>query len=231
MHQQFMETIGEIDTVLDSLSGSKAAGKRKVTNDLVEKNEAAWKEAVDGTIAYLDAQPIEIQAAVVNAFKSKLDEKYGKEVTGYIEGLVDQQPVQQPLATEEEGEKLSKQRSELYQRVKAIVELNESVGGDPLDMPKMRRGSSGKRGPRNLSLFVFEIDGEEVDMTVGQIAKNNGYEKASELTEALREFGFDTREGSEFDNFELPNGKKLSGVRQDDEDEEKEPEEAPEENS
>jgi hypothetical protein len=71
-----------------------------------------------------------------------------------------------------------------------------------------------------LSLFTFFIDDEEVDLTIGQIAKENGYEKASDLTKALRNEGFDTREGNEFGPITLPNGKVLSGVRDDAEDDE-----------
>ena len=89
----------------------------------------------------------------------------------------------------------------------------------------MRRGSTGKRGPRNLSLFTFWIDGDEVDMTIGQIAKENGYDKAGDLTKALRAAGFDTKDGDSFSNFKLPNGKVLTGERDDSEEEEEDTDE------
>ena len=103
------------------------------------------------------------------------------------------------------------------------MELAATVADEDLEMPRVRRGSSGKRGPRNMSLFVYSIDGVEVeDASIGQIAKENGYEKAAELTAALKATGFDTHKGTEFDNFTLPNGKILSGFKPDDDEEEEE---------
>lgn len=224
IHAQLMETVDEIDTKLDSLTGGKTAGKRKIVNDLMEKHSAKWSQAVNDTVAFVQQQDPEVQAAVVSAFMSELRKNFDKGVSNYIEALVDSQPVQEPLITEEEAAVLSTQRSELYQKIKAIVQLAETVDEGPFDMPKMRRGSTGKRGPRNLSLFTFWIDGDEVDMTIGQIAKENGYDKASELTKALRESGFDTRDGDSFEDFELPNGKLLSGQRDDSEDDDEDSE-------
>ena len=221
IYTQMMGAVEEIDTKLDSLSGGKTAGKRKIVNDLVEKHSSVHNQAVNDTIAFIEQQDAEIQAAVVNAFQTALRKNFDKEVNAYIEGLVDSQPVQEPLVSEEEAAVLSGQRSELYQQIKSIAAVAESIGeGDDFELPKMRRGSTGKRGPRNLSLFTFWIDGEEVDMTIGQIAKENGYDKASELTKALRANGFDTKDGDSFADFFLPNGKVLTGERDDSEDDE-----------
>ena len=217
IYQQMMEAVNEIDVKLDSLSGGKTAGKRKIVSDLMEKHESVWSNAVTDIVNFVNGQDPEVQTAVVSALESALRKNFDKSVNAYVEGLVDSQPVQQPLVSEEEAAVLSSQRSELYQQIKAIVGLAESIGEEGFEMPKMRRGSTGKRGPRNLSLFTFWIDGEEVDMTIGQIAKDNGYDKASDLTKALREAGFDTKDGDSFEDFELPNGKTLSGQRDDSE--------------
>ena len=220
IYGQMMETISEIDVQLDSLSGGKTAGKRKIINELTEKHNDVWSKAVTDVTAFIETQDEETQAAIVNAFQTALRSNFDKSVNSYVEGLVDAQPEQVALISEDEAAVLSGQRSELYQKVKAIVGLAESVDEGPFEMPKMRRGSTGKRGPRNLSLFTFWIDGEEVDETIGNIAKQNGYDKAGDLTKGLREAGFDTKDGDSFPDFTLPNGKVLTGTRDDSEDDE-----------
>ncbi len=228
LYNSLSEVLDELDSALDSLSDSTSVGKRKLTNELIEKHESSWSEAVSKTVTFVKAQPIEVQTAVVQAFYQNLRKNFDKEINGYLEGLVEAQPVQKPLISEDQVEEYSTKRKEVYKKIKAIVELGESVGEEGMEMPRQRKGSTGKRGPRNLSLFVFWIDDEEVDMTIGQIAKENGYEKAADLTKALRESGFDTKEGSSFANFELPNGKILSGERDDSDEEEEEDEVSPE---
>lgn len=217
LYDNLMEAIGEIDTALDSLSDSSTVGKRKVTNDLVAKHETVWSGPLGDLVEFVSGQSIEVQTAVVSAFQATLRKEFDKAISSYVEGVVESQPVQEPLITEDEAAVYSEKRSEIYKKLKSIVELADSIGEEGYEMPRMRRGSTGKRGPRNLSLFTFWIDDEEVDMTIGQIAKDNGYEKAKDLTEALRESGFDTKDGDSFDSFTLPNGKVLSGQRDDEE--------------
>lgn len=227
MYDSLMEVINEIDTKLDSLTGGKSASKTKILNGLVQENSSLWESAANDMIAQLKTLDPDKQAAVYTGFVSKLRKEFDKEVNSYVEGIVDAQPVQEALITPEEAEVLSKKRSEVYQKVKSVVELADTFG-EEFEMPKIRRGSTGKRGPRNLSLFTWFIDGvEQEDTSIGEIAKNNGYEKAAELTEALRKSGFDTKDGAELENFTLPNGKTLSGYRDDSEEEETEVEESP----
>lgn len=230
VYDQMMEAIADIDTQVDSLTGGKSAGKRKVTSDLVVANQELCDNATTMIVGqltdekYSDEQRVALYSAIVSGLKAKFEES----TSAYVSAIVDTQPEQLPLVTPEEAAVLSTQRSALYQKVKSIVDIQQSLGGEEWDMPKMKRGSSGKRGPRNLSLFTWSLDGEEIDETIGNIAKANGYDKASELTKALREGAtvpaeFDTREGDTLTSFTLPNGKVLSGFRDDtepDEDEE-----------
>jgi len=220
IHGKLLEAINEIDAQLDSLSGGKAAGKRKIVADLTDKHSTVYRAALDDVLGFIKNLDAEKKAAVVSAFQTELRKSFDAEVSAYVEALVESQPVQEALITPEQAETLSKQRSELYQQIKAVVGVAESVGEEPLEMPSSRRGASGPRGPRNLSMFTFYINDEEVDKTIGQIAKENGYEKSADLTKALRDSGFDTKDGVSFDDFELPNGKILSGQRNEDEDEE-----------
>lgn len=233
-YDKLMAAINQIDVELDSLTGEGSSIRRRIVNDLVEKHGDVFNPAIASIVENIKNLPDEQRIAAVNAFVNTIRKEFGKSTEAILDTMVAAAPKQQPLITEEQAEVRQKQRSELYQKVKSIVELAASVFDEgEWDMPPMRRGSTGKRGPRNLSLFTFFIDGAEVDMTIGQIAKENGYEKAADLTKALREKneetgwkGFDTREGEKFDGFKLPNGKILAGVRPaDDEDD---PEDDPE---
>ncbi len=228
MYGELKTAIDEIDNLLDSVSGSKTVGKRKVVSDLVAKHEASWKSAVDSTVSGLSNMDPETKAAVYYALVNNLRSNFDKEVVGYVDGLVDALPTQEALISEEQVGEYSEKRSQLYSKIKTVVELADTLGGEKLELPRVRRGSSGKRGPRNLSLFTFFINGEEVDLTIGQIAKENGYDKASELTAALKAAGIDTHSGAEIPDFTLPNGKVLSGYRPEDDDDDEDDETAEE---
>ena len=227
-YDEMIEAINQIDVELDSLTGSTTGTKRAVITDLVTKHESVYSNPIEQIITNLESMDAEQQAAAYHAFSEALETNFGKAAKAYVDAKVDSMPTPEPMINEEEAAKRSEQRSALYQKVKAIVNLVSTVHDEEWAMPKMRRGSKGKRGKRNLSMFVFMIDGEEVDLTIGEIAKDNGYEKASELTKALREttfvdedgkeFKFNTTTGTQFDNFKLPNGKLLSGYRPDDDD-------------
>ena len=111
IYNELFEGINEIDVLLDSVSGSKAAGKRKVISDLTSKHEAFWKDAVDTTVTQLSTLDAEQQAAAYYALVNTLRTNFDKSVTGYIDGLVDAQPKQEALISEDDVAKYSEKRS------------------------------------------------------------------------------------------------------------------------
>jgi hypothetical protein len=225
IHAELMASIQEIDQVLDTLSGSKTAGRRKIINDMVSNAEGTWQPVAEQVSDFLKGMDESQRTAVFFGVVETLRKEFEKAASSYVEAVVDAQPKQEAVVTPEQAEQLNANRKELYAKIKPIVELAEQIEGETLEMPKVRRGSSGPRGKRAMSLLTYFIDGEEVDMTPGQIAKENGYEAAKDFTQALRDAGYDVSTVTEINNFKLPNGKVLNAVLDDGSDEEEESDE------
>jgi hypothetical protein len=225
IHAELMASIQEIDQVLDTLSGSKTAGRRKIINDMVSNAEGTWQPVAEQVSDFLNGMDESQRTAVFFGVVETLRKEFEKAASSYVEAVVDAQPKQEAVVTPEQAEQLNANRKELYAKIKPIVELAEQIEGEILEMPKVRRGSSGPRGKRAMSLLTYFIDGEEVDMTPGQIAKENGYEAAKDFTQALRDAGYDVSTVTEINNFKLPNGKVLNAVLDDGSDEEEESDE------
>lgn len=217
-----MEKVAEIDTQLDSLTDQETAGKRKVGNDLIEASKAEWENFLAGAITQMETMAPEVQAGVYLALQKGLKEKFDATSTELVSKKVAEMPPVEPLISEEEAENLRKVRSALYQQVKNVRELAIQVGEateeDPnWVMPKMRRGASGKRGKRALSLMTWYINGEEIEDidTVKDVAAHLGFAKAADFTQALRDAGIDTRNPGEKFVF-THNGIEVTAVREDD---------------
>lgn len=225
MYDKLMSVIEDIDIKLDSLDDSSGASKRKIASDLVEAHKTTWEPAVKQVISQFQNLDEETLVGVFRGFVSELTKTFDEPVKNYIEKQVENAPKSEPLITEEEAEVLSKQRSDLYQQIKMAVQLAESIDGVELAMPKTRRGSRGKRGPRAMSLMVWSIDGVELDPQPEKfkdLATLVGFEKSSELTAFLKSKDVDTTnpENGELE-VTLEDGRTLSGYipAEDDEDE------------
>ena len=227
IYNEGMEKVGEIDVQLDSLTDQETAGKRKVGNDLIEASKAEWENFLQGAITQMETMSPEIQVGVYLALQKGLKEKFDAPTTEFVSKKVAEMPPIEPLISEEEAEVLRKTRSALYQQIKSVRELAIQVGEASDDdpswvMPKMRRGASGKRGKRALSLMTWYFDGQEIEDvdTVKDVAKHLGFEKAAEFTAALRDqYGVDTRKPGE--KFEFThNGIVVTAVNETEGDEE-----------
>lgn len=206
-------TIDEIDVQLDSVGDQKAAGKRKITNDLVEEFKDVWEPTLAKLIEQLNSMEPNKRAGVYNGFVRGLTKAFSDETSAFVDTLV-------PAEVEGEASdsiapealaNLQKTRSELYAQIKAIVDIAKQLDGTELEMPKRRYGGVGKRGKRALTQYKFTVDGVEVK-NLAEAAKNNGYEKSADLTKALREVKIDTTTPPKEFSFELPNGKTLNAV-------------------
>ena len=215
IHAELMAAIADIDIKLDSLGDAKSAGKRKIVSDRVEQTETVWSPVADRLIEQIRTMTPDEIVGVFNGIVRKLNGTFQEQVSAYVETLVDTQPASEPLISPEEAKELSGVRSTLYAKVKSVVELAAQFGDEGLEMPKKRTGARGKRGPRAISFFTWEINGESVaeDMdNLPAIAKKYGFEKGAALTKAMREAGLDLRNPGERLEFTLPNGDVLVGI-------------------
>lgn len=224
MYDKLMSTITEIDVQLDSLDDTAGAGKRKIANDLVEANASTVESVAQQIISQFANLDDDTLVGVFRGVRAELDKAFDERVKSIINEKAETAPKSEPLITEEQAAELSKQRSELYQRVKMAVQLARDIDGVELPMPKTRRGSRGKRGPRAMTLMVWAIDGEELDPQpekTKDLAQLLGFEKSSELTAFLKAKGVNTTdpENGELE-VTLDDGRVLSGYIPSDEDDE-----------
>jgi len=229
IHQELMEVITDIDTKLDSLTDSETAGKRKVGNDLVEAATATFNPVVEQLVPQIQGMDENVQAGVYLGLVRALRTAFGESVDKLIASIAETMPKPEPLVTEEEAKVLSKTRSELYQKAKSVVDLAQQFGNQTLEMPKMRRGSRGKRGPRALSFYTWAINGEEVPdekNNVKGVSEILGFAKAAEFTKALRDGReneqekIDTTNPPDEFNWTHPDGRIVNAKREEDDDDE-----------
>jgi hypothetical protein len=231
MHQKLLSSINEIDEQLDSLDDSSGATKRKIMNELVRENE----EVSDKVAANIISQITTLQESdpdalvgVLKGFIDKVNAHFKEFVDTYVNAKVEASPKQEPLVTAEEAEVLSKERSQLYQSIKMVVELASTIEGIQLEMPKTRRGSRGKRGARAMSLMIWAIDGVELDPQpkYKDLAISVGFEGSKELTAFLKSKEIDTRNPKDGKlSVDLPDGRILSGELPTEDDEEEDEDE------
>jgi hypothetical protein len=214
-YKQVMKSIFEIDDKLDV--GTEAAGKRKITNDLVSTYEEDWQPVVDALIQQMDQMALDRLAGALNGIVRNLNKKYQEAVDVYITTQVEAQPKNEtPEVSDEEKKELSETRSQLAKQAKTIVDMaisfNLCTEDEPWELPA-RRGAQGKRGKRALTFFTWAIDDVAVDEdndSVKGVAALLGYEKAADFTQALRDAGIDTKAPGAEINLELK-GKAVHG--------------------
>lgn len=215
MYDRLIAVITDIDEKLDSLDDTAGVTKRKIVSDLVEANKETWEPAAAQFVEQISALDEETLVGVYKGFDSAFRAAFEEKVKAIIEAKAENAPKATPLISEEEVPALSATRSELYQQIKMAVTLAKAIDGVDLEMPKTRRGSKGKRGPRAMSLMVWAINGEELNPQPAKfkdLAELLGFAKSSELTAFLKSKDVDTTtpEDNKLE-VELPDGRLLTG--------------------
>lgn len=220
------DQIGEIDTVLDSLSGAQSAGKRAVINRLVKEVQ----ENIEAVLSKLDEQvfaTIDNDDTFVGMYSGilrGLESKYQAHQDEVLESKAEEIKAETPDLSEDQIKEMTENRKELVMRFKATKEIFRTFGMPGVDTvpdPKKRTGSRGPRGPRAITQFTWEVDGvrqsPDKDSLTG-VASENGYENSKALRDALREAGIDLKNPEDKIEFTLSNGKSLVGIKTVDED-------------
>lgn len=218
LHNQLHVAIDAIDEQLDSQTDSQAAGKRKITSELISDNEASWKPVVEQLVSQLTTAQVEVQIGFYYGLIRELGKVFGTPLSAKLDELVEAQPkIEVEVIPPEQLEVLTKTRSELYAKIKSLLEMAKNFGMDEgMKMPRKRTGKKGKRGPRQISFFSWEIDGTDYEnLKAVQEAYSVDYEKVSALTKAMRDAKLNLTEPGDRLEFTLPDGKVLIGTRDD----------------
>ncbi len=218
MYSQLKSFIDEADEKLDSLSDTESAGRRKIGNDLMAATEEVWTPVVSGAVQQLGSMDQETRAGVYLGIIREFKKAFDKEVSDFLDSQVETAPKSEPLISADESKELQTSRSEAYKQLKQVVELAVQFGEadeNEWELPKVRRGSRGKRGKRALSFYTWSIDGEEVadeSNSPAGVAKLLGFDKAGMFTQYLRDNGVNT--STPEDTFEVVYGEfTVSAVR------------------
>lgn len=238
-YKGLMKQINELDSVLDASADAATGGKRKFTNELITKTEGDWKAPTMEIVEQMKNMPPELLAGVLNGMIRTLNGEFKESVDKWVDEQVKLQPkVEVDPLDEEKKKEIQTARADLAKQAKTLIEMAYTFGeahGDPEDepdpdwpMPRIRRGSIGKRGPRALTLYTWSIDGNEVDNeknTPRGVASLLGFEKASDFTKELKRLGINTTTPDNEFTVTI-NGKEVSAKQElDDEDETDEDEE------
>lgn len=222
-----MTEIAGIDEKLDSLTDVKAAGKRTKINEFIKNTEGSWQKVVEDFTSQLSNAPDEVKIGIYFGITRGLDSAFRVQVNETLDKIIESMPPAAPLISVEEAPGLSKVRTDLYSKVKAVINLAEQFGEDAsMVMPRKRTGSKGPRGKRALSFFSWFVDATPYSKLSDVVADYDQYDKVSNLTAAMREAELDLRNPPDRIEFTLPDGKTLIGlngnVDEDVEDEEEE---------
>jgi DNA-binding ferritin-like protein len=218
-YDELKETLDVIDEKLDSRDGGAGTIRTSILKQLIADTEPNWGKILAQLVEHLSAEDVTDRARIgfYYGLVRGLDKKFGKEARKSIETEVEQAPKVEPLISEEEVEPLMEQRKKVYAMIKSLREMAELFGDEDLeDMePPRRRGGApkGKRGPRQLSYFTWEIEGAEYANLKEVIEAVPVYDRVADLTAAMRAAKIDTSKPGDTITFELPDGRNLIGTK------------------
>jgi hypothetical protein len=226
-YKKTWNAIAEIDEKLDA--GSEAAGKRKLTNELVENSRGEWEEATNDLIKQMRESDLSADklAGIFYGIIRGLSSEFEDEAKTFIISQVEAAPKAEDTLSDEDKKALASERSELAKQINQIIEMAGVFGeyeeGSEWAKPK-RRGAVGKRGKRALTFYDWSVDGVEVDEddnSVKGVSVKLGFEKQADFTKALKDAEVDTT--SPPDSFSVTiNGHEVSATRVTDEELEEE---------
>ncbi len=215
LHDELHAKIDEIDARLDSQVNQKTAGKRAIVNGLIEDAKVSWEPVGTQLVEQLKTADLDVQIGIYYGLLRMLNAEFNKPLAEAVEEKAKDIPeAPADVIPEEELKSLSTARSELYGKVKQLVEMNETFGGGAnMRMPKRRTGGRGPRGPRAITAFNWEIEGKEFDKLKDVAEEYDQYEKTADLTKAMRDAKIDLKNPEDRIEFTLPDGKLLVGTR------------------
>ena len=72
IYENGMESVADIDVKHDSLTDQETAGKRKLTDDLINATQSGWEPFLANATSQMDDMDIEVLAGVYFAIQKNL---------------------------------------------------------------------------------------------------------------------------------------------------------------
>lgn len=194
---KLQQEINSIDEKMDSWN-PETGQRRTFLKDLLESEKEKWSAQAEKLTEQLEAFEPEKRFALYLGLVGALNDSFKKESETWVDEQVSALPKpEKVVVSDEEKTATQKSRSETYAMMKQLRDLAQGFKfeyAESWELPKIRRGGSGKRGPRALTLFDYTVDGTPVEVGEDEtaqaaVARVLGYEKSAEFTKALKEIG------------------------------------------
>lgn len=215
MYTSLTEALAEIDVKIDSLDGDSSSLRSQVIKEKIEATKENWTQVCNSIVEQLAETPTEVQIGFYYGLARALDKTYGPTAKKFVEEKAATLPKPTPLISEEELPTIMEQRKEVYARIKSVMSMAETFDDDsfPLMEAPRRRGGApkGKRGPRAISFFTWEIEGTEFAKLSEVIEVLPFYDRVKDLTAAMKAAKINTTKPPAEISFELPDGRLLIG--------------------
>ena len=216
-YDELKGTLDVIDEKLDSRDGGATTIRTSILKGMIAETEENWGTVLKQLVEHLSDAPDRARIGFYYGLIRGLDKQFGKEAKKSIDAEVESAPKVTPLIEEDEVEPLMEERKKVYAMIKSLREMAELFGDDDyeeMEAPRRRGGApKGKRGPRALSYFTWEIEGAEYADLKEVIAAVPVYDRVADLTAAMRAAKIDTSKPGDEIEFELPDGRILKGTK------------------
>jgi len=216
-YDELKGTLDVIDEKLDSRDGGATTIRTSILKGMIAETEENWGTVLKQLVEHLSDAPDRARIGFYYGLIRGLDKQFGKEAKKSIDAEVESAPKVTPLIEEDEVEPLMEERKKVYAMIKSLREMAELFGDEDyeeMEAPRRRGGApKGKRGPRALSYFTWEIEGAEYADLKEVIAAVPVYDRVADLTAAMRAAKIDTSKPGDEIEFELPDGRILKGTK------------------
>lgn len=215
-HNELQEALRELDERLDLASGdAETAGKRKITNELIEASKEAWGPISASLTSQLSSASEEVRIGVFYGLLRDLQKTFGEPVSKLVDDKLAAMPKPEKVEVSDEVLKeMNETRSTLFRKITNLIEMARSFDQDAgmYDPPKRRANKGAKSGPRAITFVNWYIDDKEYDTLTEVIKEYPQYDKTVTLRNAMKEKGIDLKNPPERFEYTLPDGKTLLGV-------------------
>lgn len=226
--------ISELDTQIASASGSDAAAKKAIVEQVTTENA----EQVDGMLNDLITSISEQDTRILVGLVTRLEERLKTELAPKVDEFVTAELQRTQSVGKEQVDGLKQKRKELLDRFKALRQVLESFSMDVSSVPEPKRGGGGRpagsgggkgASGSNKENYRYLIDGKPSPKSQNKFSSvafyaTHGVPKALDSnantdrwsTDQLRDFL--KEQGVDFPNVDewevtLPNGKKVGARR------------------
>lgn len=225
--------ITEIDTKIASASGSDAAAKKALVEQLATENAERITQGTDQIVSALADVPLDVLVGLVTRLEERIKAEFGEKISTFL----DEKYASTAGTSKEEASKLREIRKNRVVKFKALREVLESFGQDTASVPDPKRsgggrpvGSGGSSGGgtksgMNKEGYRYVMDGKDRPPSQNSFSSlayyattncptSDGSKRwtSNRLREFIKDQGVTFGEDDVWE-VELPNGKKIGARR------------------